>query len=415
MSVSQEYKNIFQSLQAQVPEKFSAEDLAPEKLGSAHKFYSYALDISGNCNLNCKYCAENETQPSGRKSMTLETLHSIWSFIHPDGKPRKGISLHFGSGEPLLSFLLLQELDRLIKEKYEDSGIKKPVVYITTNGTLLTKKRMDWLADTGWHIKISFDGPRNIQDKWRVFKNGTGTYYAIVDNINTLAMAIPERFSVTSVLSRGTKPMEVFDFISSLGVKQIELVPIVHNNDEMLLNSSDIDAFESFLKTYTNRIIESSKKQPRLIRFINRVRRVMGYDNNYVQCGAGRNFMGIDAHGEIFPCFRFIGMNDYKLGNINSDANMQLVSEFAEGAGCAYNNRPVCSKCWAAPLCGGPCFAVNETFADEHEPFLLHCIYALLESKYATELVVKLQDKNPEKLLDFLPNIPTFDVEHYPG
>lgn len=91
------------------------------------------------------------------------------------------------------------------------------------------------------------------------------------------------------------------------------------------------------------------------------------------------------------------------------------VKSVKKGAGRGYDNRNVCRKCWAAPLCRGPCFAVNETFANESEPFILHCIYTLLESLYVLKLVSGLQDKNPEKLLEFLPDIPTFDVEHYPN
>ncbi len=97
---------------------------------------SFALDVSGSCNLNCVYCAENSTMPK-REPMSEQILMKCVDSIFGWLGSRSGLSIHLGSGEPLLNSELIQVLCEKARAKAKIAK-KALSLYLTTNGTLLT-------------------------------------------------------------------------------------------------------------------------------------------------------------------------------------------------------------------------------------------------------------------------------------
>jgi uncharacterized protein len=338
--------------------------------------------------------------------MRPETLEAAWAFLFPDGTTRRGTSIRFGSGEPLLAYPLLRRLGEMIRERGGAGPTDRPDVFLTTNGTLVDAEVGDWLASSGWHIKISLDGPQPIQDSWRVKPNGRGTFAVVSSAVANLARRIPDRFSVTAVLCRGADPQQVFDAIAGFGVRRIELVPVAHHDTLVRPAAVDVKRYGAFVRDYARRYIESDvgDEPPVLVRFADCVARVMGYDNRRVACGAGRTFFGVDADGDLYPCFRFIGVTPYRLGSVSTGLDADAVAGFWRGPGRPYERRVPCSQCWAAPLCGGPCFACAEMFgAADGLPMPAHCAYILADARAAVWLVSQLRRHCPRRLLSLLP------------
>ena len=386
------------------PEGFERTYLMPQPLpADPLRINSFALDISGRCNLACRYCAESATLPNERAQMSSRTLQDTWSFMQTQGKGP--VSFRFGSGEPMLNKPLLHELQKLIESTFSETDRFRPEVFITTNGTLFDNEDINWLAYSDWHLKISIDGPPHVHDLWRVTPTGEGTYQRVSAFVREFAERIPERFSVTAVLTAKSDPETVFNALASLGVRRIELVPVVHENPDMIPGPEALLRYRSFIEKHVDRLIACENGHSQLVRFSNRVARVMGYDTCYVQCGAGRNFFGIDSSGNIYPCFRFIGVNGYMMGDVRNGVDHHRGKAFRDGPGRPWNKRDACRECWAAPLCGGPCFAVSELFGPKNgEPLSSQCAYTLIESHGAWRLVNTLRKHNPEKLLAYLPS-----------
>jgi uncharacterized protein len=123
-----------------------------------------------------------------------------------------------------------------------------------------------------------------------------------------------------------------------------------------------------------------------------------------VACGAGRTFVGVGPGGALYPCFRFVGIDHYRLGCLPAGLDSQAVTTFARGPGRSYEQRIRCRRCSVGPLCGGPCFAVAEMFGrSPGEPLELHCQYTRASIKSARWLVDHLRERDPERLLAFLP------------
>ena len=237
--------------------------------------------------------------------------------------------------------------------------------------------------------------------------NGKGTYSQVARSTAYLAKQIPERFSVTSVLCHKTDPHVVFDAIASLGVKRIELVPAVHHNDSIRPHFEDAERYRAFIRNYAQRYLDAADDEipATLVRFANIVARIMGYDTRRIPCSAGRSFFGVSPEGDLYPCFRFIGVEPYRTGNLVSGLRLEAIEAFAKGPGRSCEERFPCQECWAAPLCGGPCFACAEMFGPgDGQPIAVNCAYVLADARSAVWLVAQLRKRNPERLLSFLPS-----------
>lgn len=391
---------------AEPPPGFDGQYLTPPPLAEREwRVAALALDLSGRCNLACRYCAEAATQPR-REPMTPATLEAAWAYLFPDGKPSGAVSIRLGSGEPLLAFPLMLKLAELIQKASEHNAGNRPLVFLTTNGTLVDRDMARWLASSGWRVKISLDGPRQIHDAWRVRPDGRGTFLDASSAVALLADLMPKRLGVTAVLCRGADPEEVFEAIARMGVRRIELVPVAHHDEAIQPGPADILRYEEFLRRHVDRYLDGpdAGRIPVLVRFSELVARVMGYGNSRVACGAGRSFLAVDSNGDLYPCFRFVGLTQYRLGDLDGGLDEQAARSFRQGPGRAYEQRRPCRECWAVPLYKSPCFACAEMFGPgDGRPPSLHCAYALADARAAVRLVDNLRSRDPERLLAFLP------------
>lgn len=374
--------------------------------GGPWQLSAVALDVAGACNLSCRYCAEAATQPR-RKRMPERVLNAAWHLLLPDDIPRTGTSIRLGSGEPLLAFNRLKSLATLIAQSGGCAAENRPTVFLTTNGTLAGREIRDWLVMSGWHVKVSLDGPGLLHDRWRVTRSGNGTFSKVSETVAELARRMPDRFSVTAVLCRGADPKVVFQAIADLGVRRIELVPVAHRDRHILPGKEELKLYQRFVREYAMRHTDVRHRDlPMLVRFENSVQRILGYSRCRVPCGAGRTFVGVGPGGALYPCFRLVGIENYRLGGLPEGLDSQAVHTFEHGAGRSYDQRFPCSRCWAGPFCGGPCFAVAEMFGKRRgEPLELHCEYTRADIKSARWLVEQLRKRDPERLLEFLPGV----------
>jgi len=382
--------------------RFDPSSVEPPLLNKkCYKPTAFALDVSGRCNLKCAYCFEGKTQPL-RPAFSQRTLIKAIEFLFNHSDPQRPVSFHFGSGEPLLESELIRFAGTKIKELAQSMD-RNYSLHLTTNGTLITKEIIDWLIDDDWSIKISLDGGAEIHDIYRKDSAGHPTHGVIAEQVRTLALAIPEKLVINAVLTHRIKSSRVFDEIADLGVKYIELLPVIQMlPSPFVQNEEDIADYKEFLIQYTQRIA-GGESVPVLKNFLNRLFRIMGFDNKRMSCGAGRDFFGIGADGLIFPCFRFVGLPDFQLGNINSGLSQSRMRWFTDNYGLTYENWDSCKACWVAPMCGGPCFSVMEFMEyTPGPPPIGYCGMVQADCEAAVWLIDVLKDKHSEYLFQFI-------------
>lgn len=159
-----------------------------------NKLYKITLVVTEDCNLRCKYCSYSGKYLYHRRHstnyMSSETMRKAvdFYFIHSKGTDEHHIS--FYGGEPLLNFKLIKECVNYVKDRYA-----VPTVYnMTINGTLLNKERIKYFAENNFSILISIDGPKKIHDRYRVFRNGKGSFNILVRNLRLMRDMFPEYY-----------------------------------------------------------------------------------------------------------------------------------------------------------------------------------------------------------------------------
>jgi uncharacterized protein len=340
--------------------------------------------------------------------MDQATLKAALDFAFPNGRIPLNASLRFGSGEPLLAASLLRKcIESMTGTRGRKPPRRVPSIFLTTNGILIDDETAKWLKESRVNVKISLDGPRHIHDAWRITREGRGTYDRIAPAVKRVVRKMRSKVSVTAVLCQGADPKEVFDAITGLGVRRVELVPAVHHDQSIMPRPKDAARYEEFVFSHAEQYLRSRKRDiPELVRFARKVPRVMGYDNHRTPCAAGRTFFAVDPEGDLYPCFRFVGIRGYRLGNVNSGFNKKKIMAFLKGPGRPYEKRTPCRKCWAAPLCGGPCYSCSELFGPgDGNPIELHCAYVHADAKAAVWLVQELRRQDPKRLLSFFPGL----------
>ncbi|WP_407702807.1 MULTISPECIES: SPASM domain-containing protein [Thiorhodovibrio] len=89
-----------------------------------------------------------------------------------------------------------------------------------------------------------------------------------------------------------------------------------------------------------------------------------------VACGVGRGIAGISVSGELYPCHRFVGLTETRLGHLDD----YRAGELNDYHRAVVDNLPVCRGCWARYLCGGGCFYDNQArTGDPHRPDAHFC------------------------------------------
>ena len=135
---------------------------------------AFRLVLTENCNLACAECFVTKGQEHC-KSMTTQTLYKVIDETITKTKSRASF-YHFFGGEPLLRFDLIEQAVSRLEKAYEKGLIKKPRYGITTNGTLIDERILDFFKIHSFEVGISIDGKRETHNKLRPYKDGSGTF-----------------------------------------------------------------------------------------------------------------------------------------------------------------------------------------------------------------------------------------------
>lgn len=197
--------------------------------GEPKAFNVMAKPIGSICNLNCTYCYYLEKQalfPQRKEwkmsDAVLETF--IRDYIAAQDVPE--VSFVWQGGEPSLLgidfFKKVLELER----KYADG--KRIENAFQTNGTLINEDWAAFLADNGFLVGVSIDGPRECHDANRVTRAGTPSFDLVMNGIAQLKRFGAEFNTLTVVGEHNVRSgVEVYEFLREIGSGFIQFIPLV--------------------------------------------------------------------------------------------------------------------------------------------------------------------------------------------
>ena len=346
------------------------------KYSVASPVKAMCLNIAHDCQLRCKYCfASTGDFGKGRKLMSYETGKHAIDFLLENSGDRPNLELDFFGGEPLMNFKVVKQIVEYARSCEAEYG-KKFRFTITTNGLLLDDDKIDFINREMSNVVLSIDGRKEVNDYFRVLPNGQGCYDMILPKYKKLVEGRGDK----EYYVRGTFTNKNLDFSNDVfalydaGFDQISVEPVVGDSDEYALTEKDLPAVFKEYEVLAKKLIENEKagKKFNFFHFMLdldqgpcAIKRLRG-------CGCGNDYVAVTPDGDIYPCHQFVGIDEYKMGNIDEGTfNQDMKKEFA--AAHIYS-KPDCKKCWAKFYCSGGCNANNYQYmGDIHNAHKISC------------------------------------------
>jgi uncharacterized protein len=370
------------------------------------------LNVTNQCNLSCAYCYEYSEDKivdteNGRKPkfMSEETARQSVEFMLAESGDNKVAYLTFFGGETLLNFPVLRKTIAYARGRAAELG-KEVEFSLTTNATLLKPDVIEFLADNNVGVTISIDGPREMQDKFRVFHNGEGSYDVIAPKIRELLQRHRSRpIGARVTLACGvTDVTRIFRHLTEeFGFREVGFAPATTSPnrsyalseprmDHVLAQFRDL-AFEFLEAAVDNRHHAFSNVKDTLEEIHK------GVSKAY-PCGAGLGLLGVATDGDVNLCHRFAGSDAHKFGDVRHGIDRHAQAEFL--ARHHVEDKTDCQTCWARPLCSGGCYHEAHTrHGDTKRPNLHFCEWIRGWTDVCLQVYGGLAERNPAFLARF--------------
>lgn len=306
---------------------------------------NYAIWVTTECNLQCKYCYEGQEKP--KLHLDKSKCDEILEFIKKDMKDRNENELwvDFHGGEPLLQW---KAIKYFIEELNKEYGDKLSLIYgTTTNATIMNDEILAFILKYIPNITVSLDGSSRVHNLLRPFKNGEGSYSAAINNSKRLLTRLPN----TRVRMTFTP-----DTVQYLAEGVIELI----SQGFRLI----VPAMDLFDKRWDDYMMRELKAQ-----IIKIKEYICGMQDIAVSlcesipvkgqscCTGGQNSINIYTDGSLYPCMMAGGVEEFKIGHISSGVDKGKLSGILSHNAESYEE---CQQCDMKNMCNGTrCKMIN--------------------------------------------------------
>ena len=312
------------------------------------------LQITRNCNFNCRYCVFTKQSKIGRShentNMTWDTAKSSVDFLFDHSTDTNEIFINFYGGEPFLNFDVIEKTVEYANRKF----LIKPVKYAAiTNGSIMSQNIIDFLITNNIVLIVSFDGDKEIQNKHRKFAESANDSFSVVyNNIQNLKNANKDyfyrnvKFNAVKFLDENTQ--SIYDFFCNEFGKEKETINVIN------ADIRGIDYFYSEVNI-SNASLESGyvydNPERELEQFFDSYndKRIIG--NKWIyrsNCIPGAQHLLINTYGDFYPCERVPEIDDTKVGDLHSGFDFKKIHTLLNVHKISNEK---CKKCWAIRYC----------------------------------------------------------------
>lgn len=336
------------------------------------KITSAMLVLTHKCNLRCRYCFVSKKP----QTMSYQTALDAANFLianaeHSGATP----NINFFGGEPMLEWeTIIVPLTRYVREKYG-----KPFeIGITTNGTLLSQDRIDFMKANQFSFLLSCDGGPNTQNYNRPKANGEGSFEDVQKWLpSILAWRPGTTFRMTAIPATCQNLMSDILFAEQAGFTNFFVMP-----NEFEEWPEDARAkMGTQIQAYCDYYIESYRQGKKPIVFLPMERcfkeillinqaeqkgtfRTLTKCQACGKCGLGASrFAAIHPDGSIYACQELTSNDEkcqvFRIGDIYAgvdDAKRKRLMDWYDGEKTTGDH---CEQCLYNRVCDGDCVANN--------------------------------------------------------
>jgi uncharacterized protein len=320
--------------------------------------HAVSLAVAQTCNLGCTYCYAQQGDFGGTaKQMPLEVAERTVALLVAGAEPGSSVNVAFLGGEPLANRRVLRAATERAAALGDERGVRV-TFSVTTNGTLVRPDDADFFERHRFAVTVSLDGPRDVHDRLRPYRDGRGSFDTIMERVAPLLagarrMQVSARVTVTpgNLMVRRTVDELVERGFFSVGVSPMLSAPNGHG---------ELQAAE--LEVLLGEMVDTGREHERrastgqrypFANLENALREIDRGTHRPYPCGAGAGYLGVSADGDLSACHRFVGDDAGAMGSLDDG-----VDDVARGAWLAdrhVHTQEPCRSCWARYLCGGGC------------------------------------------------------------
>ncbi len=282
------------------------------------------LTLGMNCNFNCKYCYQSEDKNKPLYTELKNVSTNIIEYIKNISKEtNKTLNLMFWGGEPFIYFNTIKS----VVENLKDENISFSIV---TNGSLLTKEKVDFINKNNISIGISHDGKNTyITRKNDILNNKE--ILELIKKINDLSI-------VTVFSAYNFDLLETTEYYKEKIGREVSVnLEWLHcdNNTDESLYKFDKDIVQEKLLIFLKRIEqdllcgEYSNRINTLYQFLYQSQN--NNNNKIPYCMQVRKCVNIDLAGNVTACHPY-----GKLGTI-FDNHEELIKKYDEKYNIAFD------------------------------------------------------------------------------
>lgn len=346
------------------------------------------------CNLNCAYCYIPEKMrkngPHMSKDRLLEALQILKDYFRKTVPQGRLPQIVFHGSEPMMN------------KEAVFTGIKKFAgdfaFGIQSNAVFLDNESIDFLKEHKVGIGISLDGPdektaNRIRKDWQ----GKGAFNEVLQAIRKLS-DYPALNVICTITTENMKHLvRTVDFFHNNGVSLCMFNIVRCTQPKARTVKPDDETAAAYYLRALDRTYEIYRKTGRKLvvaNFANILLAIIAPSARRLMCdispcGGGRCFFAVSANGDIFPCSEFVGLAEFKGGNLfnNNISDILNSKSFKMVTERLVENISPCRTCAIRHFCGAPCPAEAYAMNGGRDELGAFCGFYEEQARYAMRLI----------------------------
>jgi len=301
------------------------------------------------CPSKCSYCWSSEV---GSPVMSIETVEEVVAWL----REFRGdaVTFTFHGGEPLLAGAdFYRKALPVLAKGLDDRNV---AFALQSNLWLMTPEIAKILAEYNIPVGSSLDGPKKIND----FQRSKGYYDKTMKGYRTaLESGLDVKFICTFTSYSVKKKEEIFNYFldNGLTLKLHPALPSLRSGEPEKW-ALDPEEYGDLLVYLLDKYLENMGKIDvmNIDHLCKCVFTRRGTVCTYVDCMGDTFAVGPD--GSIYPCYRFVGMPKYVMGNVYDRPSMEDLAKSKAGKLMFQYKDYVdkkCGKCRHIRYCRGGC------------------------------------------------------------
>lgn len=316
---------------------------------------------SADCNLKCEYCfylEKSKLYPSvSAHRMSYKTLEIIISSYMQTSQPQ--YSFAWQGGEPTLMGVDFFRKVTELQIKYGRPGASI-ANHLQTNATLITDDLAKHLYKYNFLVGISLDGPADIHDQYRTYRDGRGSHEQVIKGLNILRKHRVETNILTLINSDNVnKGCEIFNYLKKQGVMYHQYIPCVEFDrfGNKMPYTVTPEAWGKFLCTVFDNW-HANSDQYISIRYFDAILYYL-VTGKHILCHMDHScskYFLVEHNGDAYPCDFFADKSFY-LGNLYEKSwnDLLVANQYAQFRNYKSEWNSDCNHCKYLQLCSGDC------------------------------------------------------------